>query len=76
MAPKRGKPRKEVDSEEDGDEYRKKRDRNNMVSNLKCIFTMPMYLSKEFLLVGRKTKQTEVENKNCRNNAQSKFTKE
>lgn len=31
MAPKRGKPRKEVDSEEDGDEYRKKRDRNNMV---------------------------------------------
>ncbi|KAI4467584.1 ccaat/enhancer binding protein [Holotrichia oblita] len=30
MAPKRGKPRKEMDSEEDGDEYRKKRDRNNM----------------------------------------------
>ncbi|GJQ76448.1 hypothetical protein Trydic_g2161 [Trypoxylus dichotomus] len=30
MAPKKGKPRNDIDSEEDGEEYRKKRDRNNM----------------------------------------------
>ena len=32
MSPKRGKG-KDIDSEEDSEEYRKKRDRNNLVSN-------------------------------------------
>lgn len=62
MSPRRGKRKEAPESGEDSDEYRKKRDRNNLVSQMHFVlYTLP----KDF--AGRKTESRQIKAENTRN---------
>lgn len=71
MSPRRGKKKEAPESGEDSDEYRKKRDRNNLVSQIQHI---SYFLLKVF--VGCKTEPRQIKAENPRNTKPSQSAQE